>query len=107
MSRCLMIAVAWLAICACADARTLITDDTGLNCSTNQETPIYSSPDVKSKPVLNAAEETPVHVIGGKQFAPLVDYPQTDSEWARTWLHVRLAGRKFGWTPASVVTCGG
>jgi len=107
MFRCMLIAAGLLAACAGAAARTLITDDTGLNCSTNQETPIYSGPDLQSKPLLKAAEETAVHVIGGKQFGPSVDYPQTDSEWARTWLHVRLAGRKLGWAPASVVNCGG
>lgn len=107
MFRCLLVATALLAACAGASARTLITDDTGQNCSTNQETPVYAAPDLKSKPVLNAAEETPVHVMGGKQFGPPVDFPHTDSEWARTWLHVRLAGRKSGWTPASVVNCGG
>jgi hypothetical protein len=108
MFRWMLIAAALLAAASAGAAeRTLIRDYTSRNCSTNQETPIYAAPDVKAKAVLKADEQTAVHVIGGKQFGPPVDYPHTDSEWARTWLHLRLAGRKYGWAPASVINCGG
>jgi len=107
MLRCMLAAAALVAASLSASGRTLISDSTGRDCSTNQPTPIHATPDLKSKTVLDAAEDTPVHVIGGQQFGPPVDFPNTDSEWARTWLHLRLAGRKFGWAPASVVNCGG
>ena len=106
MFRCTFAAAALIAASLSASGRTLISDSTGRDCSTNQPTPIYATPDLNSKALLNAAEDTPVHVVGGKQFGAPVDYPNTDSEWARTWLRVRLAGRKFGWAPASVVNCG-
>ena len=106
MLRCLLIG--WLlATPALAAERTLISDYTGLDCATNQETAINFAPDAKAKLVVKAAEQTPVHVMGGKQFGPPVAFPQSDSEWARTWLHVRLAGRKSGWVLAGTVNCGG
>jgi hypothetical protein len=107
MFRCTLAAAALIAAATCASGRTLISDSTGRDCSINQPTPIYATPDLKSKALLSVAEDAPVHVVGGKQFGPPVDFPNTDSEWARTWLRVRLAGAKFGWAPAAVVNCGG
>ena len=92
---------------AVAAERTLITDYTGLDCATNQETAITAAPDAKAPLVVKAADQTMVHIMGGKQFGPPVAFPQSDSEWARTWLHVRLAGHKSGWAPAGNVNCGG
>jgi hypothetical protein len=107
MFRWLFLGALALAAPAGAADRTLIEDYSGRDCATNQATPIYSAPDLASKPVLEAADQTPVHVIGGKQFGPPVAFPYTDAEWARTWLHVRLPARKLGWAPAGVVNCGG
>ncbi len=97
--------VALIAFPAGAAERTLITDSTGHNCTINQDTSLYVGPDLKARVATKLAEQTVVHVVGGRQFGPHVAYPNTEDEFARTWLQVRAPDRKMGWTPSAVITC--
>jgi hypothetical protein len=99
------ILVALIAFPARPAERTLITDSTGHNCTVNQDTVLYVGPDLKARVATKLAELTAVRVIGGRQFGPPVAYPNTEDEFARTWLQVRTRDRKSGWAPSGVVTC--
>jgi len=96
---------ALIALPAAAADRTLITDSIGHDCTINQDTVLYVGPDLKARVATKLAELTVVHVIGGRQFGPPVAYPNTEDEFARTWLQVRTRDRKAGWAPSGVVTC--
>ena len=104
---CAVLALIAFTSCAGATGRTLVSDYTGLDCATNQDTAIFALPNLKSAPLFKAADLTEVHILGGTQFGPPVAFPNTDEEWARTWLHVRTKARKVGWAPAGVINCGG
>jgi hypothetical protein len=97
--------VALIAFSAGAAERTLITDSTGHNCSINQDTNLYVGPDLKARVASKLAEQTVVHVVGGRQFGPPVAYPNTEDDFARTWLQVRTPDRKVGWATSAAITC--
>ncbi len=92
---------------ASATERTMIGEFTGLDCLTNQEADIRSAPDVASPVLLKLPIETPVKILGGKQFGPFVAFPNTDAEFARIWLHVRTRNSRTGWSQSGVINCGG
>jgi hypothetical protein len=99
------ILIALIALPAGAAERTLINDSTGHDCTVNQDTVLYVVPDLKARVVTKLAELTVVHVVGGRQFGPPVAYPNTEDEFARTWLQVHTRDRKAGWAPSGVITC--
>lgn len=95
------------ALKATAAPRTMISDYTGLDCTINQDAPVYADPDGGAKTVAKLADQTSVHILGGKQFGPFVAIPGTDEEFARTWLKIRMAGGKIAWIRSGAINCGG
>jgi hypothetical protein len=92
---------------ASAGQRTMIREFTGLDCTTNQDTSIHAKPDIASPAVAKLPDMTPVKILGGKQFGRFVAFPNTDAEFARTWLRLRTRDGQTGWTPSGAINCGG
>jgi hypothetical protein len=95
-----------------AAPRTMISDYTGLDCSTNAAATAYEHPnDANGVDVI--ADQTEVHIFGGKQFGKFVAIPNTDAEFARTWLQVARVqadgkpSKKRYWIQSGLVNCGG
>ena len=92
---------------ASAAPRTMISDYTGLDCTTNEDAAVYADPDAGAKTVAKLADQTSVRILGGKQFGPFVAIPSTDEEFARTWLKIRTPGGKVAWIRSGSINCGG
>ena len=92
--------------------RTMISDYTGLDCMTNTAAPVFDHPnDVNGVDVFE--DRIPVHVFGGKQFGKFVAIPNTDAEFARTWLRIARVldngkpSNKRYWVQSGNINCGG
>jgi hypothetical protein len=92
---------------ASAAQRTMIGEFTGLDCLTNQEAEVRSTPDVASPVLFKLPNETPVRILGGKQFGAFVAFPNTDAEFARIWFQIRTGDSKIGWSQSGGINCGG
>ena len=99
---------------AIAAQRTMISDYTGLACAVNSNGAFMrAQPNEKSPKLKMLADGTQLHILGGRQFGKFVAFPNSDAEFARTWLKVRQLdskGKMTGvtrWVQSGSVNCGG
>ena len=91
----------------CAPRRTMIKEFSGLDCLTSQEAEVRAAPDTGSPVLAKLPFETPVKILGGKQFGRFVAFPNTDAEFARTWLQISARDGRTGWVQSGGINCGG
>jgi len=95
-----------------AAPRTMISDYTGLDCTTNAPAPAFEKAgDVNGVDVFEDA--TPIHIFAGKAIGMSKPFPDTDDEFKRVWFRVARVqengkpSKTSYWMQSFYINCGG